>query len=533
MSGVGPRKVAAFRGACLAALLAFVPALPSAVAAAPQREPVPAVSEILAMYARATHGGDVTSLESSGTVTGEGLTGDFHSWRSGGDERDDERLGPRSETTLRLGDHLYLRTSNGNVRELMGYLRRRALTEDFVDSGAFVNAPERSKFLGFGSLDGARAGRLDGRADGGEPETVWIDASTGLPLRVEYIDGDGPTTIDFSDWRDVDGRRFPFKLVTSDGERQFDIVQQTTSMALDVPVSADIFTPLHNRTIVTDVVQTVPLFERNAHVGCHVAIAGRTYEFLLDTGAQSVLLDSRVAKEAGLAEVGALEVRGASRSGGLHVLNLPRLDIGAAHLDELVATSIDLRRALGGVGRIDGILGFPFFASSLVEIDFANRTMRFGLPGSFVPRGRRVPLDIDRGLIEATFQLDHTVQAPFVIDTGNSGELLLYRPFVSTHPGIVPFSNALVPNYGIGGAASTYRSSLDELLLGDVALYHRITDVVLAEKGAFADRIDAGNIGLGILRNFIVTFDLANNALYLEKGDAFDDGRLRTVTMPS
>jgi predicted aspartyl protease len=504
-----------------------------APAAAALRTAGPAVAEILDVYARATREGDLKTFESSGTVTGEGLTGDFHSWRSGENERDDERLGPRSETTLRLGDRMYLRTSNGNVRELTGYLRRRALTADFVESGAFVNAPERSRFLGFGLLDGRRMWRLEVRADGGEPETLWIDPVTGLPRRVEYLDGDGPTTIDFSDWRDVMGHRFPFKLVTSDGERQFDIVQQTTSVAVDRPVPPDVFAALHNRTIAADVVQTVPLIERNAHVACRVEIGAKSYEFLLDTGAQSVLLDSRVAKEAGLSELGSLEVRGASRSGGLHVLNLPRIDVGVAHLDDLVATSIDLRGAMGGVSRLDGILGFPFFASSLVELDFAHHTMRFGVPGSFAPRGQRLALDVDRGLVEATLTIDGSVEAPFIVDTGNSGELLLYRPFITAHPGIVPFSRATVSNYGIGGSAPTYRSSLDELRLGDVRLYHQVADVVMAQKGAFADRIDAGNVGLGILKNFIVTFDLANGALYLEKGDAFDDGHLRTVTTPS
>jgi predicted aspartyl protease len=387
--------------------------------------------------------------------------------------------------------------------------------------------------LGFGMLDGARAWRVEVQAIGGEPETLWIDPISGLPLRVEYIDGDGPTTIDLSDWREVEGRRFPFKMVTSDGEREFDIVEQTTSIVVDRPVSDAVFAPLHNRTITADVVQTVPLYDRNSHLACRVGISGKTYEFLLDTGAQSVLLDTSVAKAAGLTESGALEVRGAARSGGLHVLELPRIDIGVAHLDDLVATSLDLSGAMGGASRLDGILGFPFFASSLVEIDFVHRSMRFGPPGSFEPRGQRVALDIDRGLVEANFRVDNALDAPFIIDTGNSGELLLYRPFVAAHPGIVPFSHAAVANYGIGGAAPTYRSSLDELLLAGVPLYHQITDVVTAEKGAFADRVDAGNVGLGILKNFVVTFDLANGAMYLEKADGFDDGRLRTVTTPS
>lgn len=514
-------------------ILALVLALGASSAAAPLRESAPAVADILAAYAHATNDSDVKTFESTGTVDGEGLSGEFHSWRAGPNERDDERLGPRSETTLRLGDRLYLRTANGNVRELTGYLRRRALTADFVDSGAFIAAPDRSRFLGFGELDGARAWRLEVQAAGGEPETLWIDVATGLPLRVEYIDGDGPTTIDFSDWRNVEGRRFPFKMVTSDGERQFDIVQQTTSISVDTSVSPEVFAPLQNRTIAADVVQSVPLIDLASHYACRVIIAGKPYEFLLDTGAQSVLLDSGVAKEAGLSELGALEVRGANRAGGLHVLNVPRIDIGQAHLDDLVATSLDLRGAMGGVSRIDGILGFPFFASSLVELDFAHKVMRFGVPGSFVPRGERIPLDVDRGLVEARFRIDNLLDAPFIVDTGNSGELLLYRPFIEAHPGIVPHSSATVANYGIGGAAPTYRSSLDDLLLGDVSMYHRVADVVLAKKGAFADRVDAGNVGLGILRNFIVTFDLSNDALYLEKSDTFDDGRHRTATTPS
>jgi predicted aspartyl protease len=508
--------------------------LASAAPAVPAADAAPPVTEILARYEGATRDAGVQSFESSGTVRGEGLTGEFHSWRAGPNERDDERLGPRAETTLRLGDHIYLRTSSGNVRELTGYLRRRALTAEFVDSGDFLAAPDRSKFIGFGMLDGTRAWRLEVCAEGGEPETLWIDTQTALPLRVEYLDGDGPTTIDFSDWRTVAGRLYPFKMVTSDGERQFDVVQQTTSIALDVPVSPDVFAPLHNRIISADVVQTVPLYERNSHIACRIRLGGtKTYTFLLDTGAQSVLLDSAVAKAAGLAELGALEVRGARRSGGLHIVDIPRLDIGVAHLDDLVATSLDLRGALGDVSRLDGILGFPFFASSLVELDFGRRTMRFGPPGSFTPQGELIPLDVDRGLVEATFSIDRSIAAPFIVDTGNSGELLLYHPFVGAHPGVVAVRGESVNNVGIGGATPTYRTSLDSLLLGSIPLYHLVTDVVMAERGAFADHVDAGNVGLGILKNFIVTFDIANRALYLQRGAGFDDGRLRTATSPS
>jgi hypothetical protein len=107
--------------------------------------------------------------------------------------------------------------------------------------------------------------------------------------------------------------------------------------------------------------------------------------------------------------------------------------------------------------------------------------------------------------------------------------MLLYRPFVDAHSGLVPTSTHNALNYGIGGSNAAYRSTLDVLEIGGVALHNRPVDVVLAREGAFADRVDAGNVGLGVLKNFVVTFDLGQAAMYLTPGAEFDDGQLSTV----
>ena len=258
-------------------------------------------------------------------------------------------------------------------------------------------------------------------------------------------------------------------------------------------------------------------------------IANKDWFFLLDTGAQSILLDTTVLKAAGIAGQGAMEVRGAARSGGLTVATLPHLEVDGASMDDVVVSSLDIARNLGGGLKIDGILGYPFFASAVVEMDFAKHQMRFGPPGSFVPQGTQVGLDVDRELAEATLRVNGRLDAPFIVDTGNSGEMLLYRPFLEAHPGIVPFSASSSWNYGIGGANATYHTSLDTLRLGGYDLFHRSVDVVLAKDGAFADRVDAGNVGLGVLRNFVATFDIGNAAMYLAPGASFDDGRKRTA----
>ena len=90
------------------------------------------VATILAAYDKATHADDVKTFAAEGTLIGQGLSGTFRIVRDGRNEREDDVLGPRHETSLRVGDRLYVRNSNGNVRELRGYLRRRARTEELL-----------------------------------------------------------------------------------------------------------------------------------------------------------------------------------------------------------------------------------------------------------------------------------------------------------------------------------------------------------------------------------------------------------------
>ena len=126
-----------------------------------------------------------------------------------------------------------------------------------------------------------------------------------------------------------------------------------------------------------------------------------------------------------------------------------------------------------------------------------------------------------------SLRLNDALDGQFVVDTGDAADMLLYRPFVDRHPSIVQFTTAQRSSYGVGGAALSYRSDLDRLDIAGFPLYHTAVDVMLTTRGAFADRFSAGNVGFGVLKNFVVTFDDAAGALYLQKGALFDDGRYR------
>jgi len=524
-SSVRTRSIARAKRALLVLLGALALATSPALA---RRDAPPAIAEVFARYARAS-GSDRApqTFETAGTLRGDGLAGTFHTWRDGTDERDEEHLGERSETTLRLGSRLFIQNASGNVRELKGLLYRRALTSDYVDSDAFLREPERARYVATKSIDERPAIGIEVRATGGEPETLWFDAANGLIVRLEYLDGDGPTTVDLRDYRSVEGLLVAYTTVTSDGDTAFDIVETTTSVLVNKPVDPAHFALLRSRVLLGSGVQVLPLEERGGHYYVRVKVNGKPYIFLIDTGAQSLLLDSHVAKELAIPEEGSLEVRGTARGGGLHTVHIASFSVGDLHLDDIVASSLDIGGSAAGALRFDGILGYPFFAAALVELDFGKKSMRVGAPGSFTPRGERVPIELDRAIPEATLGVNGHYRAPFIIDTGSSSDVLLFRWFVDLHPGVVPFTAQQGLNYGLGGATSAYRSSLDELTIGSTPMYHRYTDVMLANQGAFADRSDAGNVGLGVLRNFVLTLDESNLALFIERASDFDDGRSR------
>lgn len=495
---------------------------------------VPGVPTILANHQRALEKGGAIeqthTLETEGTLSGEALRGSFHIWRDEQHDRFDQQLGVSTERSLRIGDRQYIENSSGNVRELHGLLLRRSRTQQYVDSGQFLKHPEASKFIGEASLPGGRdVYQLEVRAPGGEPETLAIDKQTWLLDRIEYIEGDGPLTIDFYDYRVVDGFMMSFRAIESDGDHAFDITQITTKLRTNKVLPAQVFTRFAGRYIEANKPLTVPLLERGGHLYTSVMIHGHAYSFLIDTGAQSVVLDARVAAELSIFPEGALEVRGASRTGGLALARLDSIHIADAKLNVGTVSVLDLGRSTRGAFAIDGILGYPFFAASVVRIDYAGKTMTFAPPGMLAEQGKKIPLEVDRALPEVMARLNSSADGPFVVDTGNGSELLLFAAFLAAHPGVVPFSQDAANGFGIGGSTQALRTTVDQIDFYGIRLFNRYADVIQSNRGAFADRYDAGNIGLGILKNFIVTFDEDACVMFLEPGSLFDDGRYRRV----
>jgi Aspartyl protease len=189
---------------------------------------------------------------------------------------------------------------------------------------------------------------------------------------------------------------------------------------------------------------------------------------------------------------------------------------------------VDLSSVTYEGATVDGVLGYPFFAAAEVRIDPQRLTMTISKPGTLPRLGTPVALDTDRELPEVDARINN-INGRFLLDTGNSSELLVFHAFLASHPGVVDYAGAgnFARNGGVGGSAAAVPATVNEIDLGPFALYNRYADVILSDTGAFADRNDAGNIGLGTLHNFVFTFDLTARTVFLDPTRWFDNGRFR------
>lgn len=472
---------------------------------------------------------DVTSLETSGILHGEGLQGTFHRWKSPQDERYDQTLGVARQSAIRQGSREWIADQYGNVRELRGILLQRTTTDDFVAGGAFVSKPQYDSYAGTVQLSGGRrAYDIRVKPPGGLVEDVDVDASTFMIDRVSYVDADGHASTDYFDYRVYAGALVAETEVDSNGDSAFDIARAVRRVRVDDPIPASVFTVPPNNEVETSAPVTVPLHEANGHYFVSVAAGGRSYTFLVDTGAQAIILDTRAAQQLGLHPQGKLEVEGTKRVGGMGIAALDSIQIGGATLRTRVVSVVDLS-GIGGGSPVDGVLGYPFFASAEVEFDAAGSRMTFARPGTLGPRGANIPVDLDRAMVEALGRVNG-VDGRFVIDTGNAGELLLFAPFMKLHPTLLPPQDrSFTRSYGFGGSANALNVIVGELDLGPYRFYNRYANVMLERRGAFADRFAAGNVGMGVLRNLVVTFDLANRRVFALQSSVFHDGRRRPV----
>lgn len=475
-------------------------------------------------------------VEVTGSINGGWLQGSFERWSDADNERLDERVGPHFQSWVRRGASEYAQDQNGNVCELRGSIEQRRRVQRFILDGGFTEQPQFDRFVGRTDLpDGRSAYAIQVARPGELAETVDLDSKTFMIDRISYEDEDGAFTFDYYDYKVFSGALVAQTEIDSNGDHNYDLNLAADKVRAGKPFASSVFDIPANTQIQATQPVTVPLLERGGHYYVRVRIRAHDYTLLLDTGAQTTVFDPAVAQQLQLEPQGHLDVFGAGRIRGPGLAKFDgNIQIGAATLPQHVVAVFD-DPAGSGSYRADGVLGYPFFASAEVTLDAARRSMTFAKPGALRTTGTSIPVDVERQSIELPGKVNG-IDARFLLDTGNNSELLLFSPFVKAHPDLVTVGRReFVNTSGVGGWMPAFATVIDELDVGPYRFFNRNTDIMFANTGAFSGRLDSGNIGMGVLRNLVVTFDVANARIYATQSSAYDDGRYRprTETIPN
>lgn len=366
--------------------------------------------------------------------------------------------------------------------------------------------------------------------EGGRPFELWMDARTGLADRTVEKTSAVTNTTFVSDYREVGGLRMPFALRITNGEVKYDQTVAVESVQVNAPVDEARFqmpqAKSHDFTIADGkTAETVPFRLLNNHVYIQVRIGGKPLQFLFDTGGLN-LLTPEALERLGLKAEGALEMRGVGeKSADTALARVPEIAIGGVTLRDQVFFVVPLTGLDAAEGlEVDGIVGYELIKRFIATVEYAKGRLTFTLPEAFqAPAGAAVvPFTFDDNTPQVEGEIDG-VKGVFTIDTGSRASLTLNVPFVQEHglkAKYAPRVEAL-SGWGVGGGVRSLFTRAKTLKLGGVEVPAPVTDLALVEKGAFANKYLAGNVGGGVLRRFDVTFDYGGKRMFLAPNESF------------
>ncbi|MBW8860206.1 MAG: PDZ domain-containing protein [Caulobacter sp.] len=173
--------------------------------------------------------------------------------------------------------------------------------------------------------------------------------------------------------------------------------------------------------------------------------------------------------------------------------------------------------------QVGGMLGFEMFRRFVTVVDYERNELTLIDPARFTAADRAkagvaVPFVFYDHMPQVTGRLDG-LPARHNIDTGSRSEVTLARPFVErtklrqAHPEGV----TAVDGWGVGGPARSYVIRARSLSLGEVTIEAPVAGLATQGKGVFTDENFDGNIGSGLLKRFVVTFDYDHQIMYLRR----------------
>ncbi|WP_261300153.1 aspartyl protease family protein [Sphingomonas alpina] len=477
-----------------------------------------------AVAASGTPGGTLTSryayrssgLEGETTTTIDLSTGRF---------ANDQRTGIVNGSDGFDGREAWLRDLSGFVKPQAGGDRHELAVNDAYRNANLWWRSDR----GGATIQSIGCGAIRVVPKGGKPFEAWFDPTTHLLLKIrEMRSFANMVEISYSDYRRRAALLLPTRIDTIHGD---DPASRETLTLQDASISparpaaafampqgnpADWQLPAAGRV-------TLPFRLLNNHIIVDVKIDGQgPFPFIVDTGGHNILTPSTVAA-LNLQNQG----KGSSSGAGEKTVSsgytsVREIAAGGAILRDKTIITLEFAPADVEGLQLGGMLGSEFLERFVVMIDYGAAAMTLIDPDRVTPAERQsfgtaVPMrfyidmpQIDGAIDGRATRLD--------IDTGARDEVTVTSPFVAAHDlrSRYPGGVTMTTGWGVGGPSRTYTVRARAVALGPVVVPRPIIGLSAAKRGSFSDAAYGGNVGSGLLKRFVTTFDYARRTLYLK-----------------
>lgn len=232
--------------------------------------------------------------------------------------------------------------------------------------------------------------------------------------------------------------------------------------------------------------------------------------YIFDTGAGICVVSRTHVEELGLKSAGEIQAVGVGGGEAAGLVTADTLTVGPMTLHDhpmLVTDLAFLRPHLGE--EIEGVIGYGTLSRCVAELDLVKPSVTIHDPAEASLDHLAWEELVLTGRAPAVRAAYEGHEGVFRLDTGANGSVTFHQPAVERLGLLEGRAVEDAKMGGVGGFVAAKRGDLAWFEIGGVRTEHVPALFATEAKGAFADAGRDGNIGVDLLRPFVMYFDYA------------------------
>ena len=247
----------------------------------------------------------------------------------------------------------------------------------------------------------------------------------------------------------------------------------------------------------------IALTEKSGLMWIPLVVNGKTYDFILDTGASFTMISQDLAKDMGAQIISnPVFVRGGESPGGYgQRAFIENMNLGPVSLKNIIAF-VSENPSDDDPLKVDAVLGMDFIKrAGEIQIDLSTMTLTIPVQRTLPLYGRNIILEVNIPIVEAADVNGN--KYTFILDTGASEDNLSDLWFSKNAEIAAKLPTLNQRTWGHGGIVQNQIVKIPEykLIIDNASANFKEIPAILPANGTASSTRD-GRLGMGLLRQF-------------------------------